>query len=209
MRHKHDERDLSHIRAFTRHIGACDYHRAVVAAVKQSVVGNISSAVEQRFDNGVSAVAYVQRFDLASDNGFYVLVAYRNSSKGYENVKHADRARRRLQLRQFVDKHLFEFRKNAVFEGNGFFFGCENFRFELFELVRNKTFAADKRLFALKTVRNFVEEGVGHLNIIAENSVIADFERTDTRGFTLFGFEVGKPLFAVVRMSRRLSNVSS
>ena len=74
LRHKHDQRDLTHISGFTRHIGARSQHYSVCRRIKLCVVRHEIRVLNELLNNGMTSVLdlnYVGNIYLR----FYIMVS--------------------------------------------------------------------------------------------------------------------------------------
>ena len=67
--------------------------------------------------------------------------------------------------------------------------GAEDFAFQLLERGGSEAFRADQRLLAFVVRRHAVEVGFGDLDVVAEDLVVADFQRGDVAALALGRFQ--------------------
>ena len=76
MRHKRDNRNLSHISALTRHVRTRDNHRSVVGVIQKRVVWHVCALVKQSFDDGMTSAFYVYALHFFVYHRLYVIVCH-------------------------------------------------------------------------------------------------------------------------------------
>ena len=76
--------------------------------------------------------------------------------------------------------------------------GVQNQRLVFLELRREEALAADQRLLADVVRGHLRQVGVGDLDVVAEDPVVADLERLYARPLPFLGFQVGQVLPCVV-----------
>ena len=189
MRHERDERRLAKVSALACHVGARDDHRAVLIAVQEAVVGH-KAVFGERFDDGMAAVLYFKRA-VFGDLGAAVLIFLCDDGEGEEAVELRDGRGELLEDGDILGEDGQNFVEELLFEAAGALVAAQNLAFELFELFRRVAFAVRERLTAHIGIRDFLLEGVAHLDIVAEHAVEAHFQSADARAFALARFEFG------------------
>ena len=90
LRHERDERDLTHIGGFTRHIGACDDGDAVFLFAHVGVVRHKESVLQHALDDRMAAVVDLDHAGIVHHRAA-VAVFDRDDGKRRERVKLRDR----------------------------------------------------------------------------------------------------------------------
>ena len=82
--------------------------------------------------------------------------------------------------------------EDLALNGEDFFFGFEDFDFELLQLRRGEAFGVDQGLFALVIGGREVLIRFGDFDVVAEDVVEADFERRDAGAGALALLDLGE-----------------
>ena len=88
--------------------------------------------------------------------------------------------------------------EQVALEGVASLLRVKDLRFQFLQLRRGEPFGIHERLLAFVIRRSKVQIGLRDFDVIAEDTVEADFQRRDAGAFALAGFDLGQQLFAVL-----------
>lgn len=180
LRHDADERDLPHIGGFSRHIGTGNQHKAIAFAVELRIIRDEKGILRALLDHRMPAVP----------DGNHIAVSHLGTTVAVAACHLGKRAiyiELRQHIRRFLNPvHIFrhlhaDIAEELIFKRHTLLAGAEHLRFHILELLGDITFAVCQRLLADIPVRHLVYVGFGNLYVIAENAVIADLQRLDSR----------------------------
>ena len=98
---------------------------------------------------------------------------------------------------KLIGNSASDLNKNFIFKLYDSFLCAENLCFKILQLTRYKSLAVCKRLFSYVFLGNKLLKGIRHFDVVAENSVIADFQLLDSR-FLLLGLLNGSNITLAV-----------
>ena len=115
-----------------------------------------------------------------------------------EHIDECDLVRRLLDLCQMRLDGLADLREEVVLDVDDFLLRAEDLRLELLELLRDVALRIRERLLADVAVRHAIRTAVAHLNVVAEDLVVADLQRLDARLLLLALLDLLQHRLAVV-----------
>ena len=115
----------------------------------------------------------------------------RHGGKRTQGIHGGNRHGRQLHPLRPLGKLTAQPGENIIFQGGEPLFGGEHLGFQLFEFLGNVAFAVCQGLLADVALGHLVNEGLGHLDVIAEHPVIAHLEGADAGFFPLIGLNGG------------------
>ena len=199
LRHQHDQRDLAHIGRFTCHIGAGDDRDTVVDIVEQDVIRDEHRVAEQRLHHGMAAVLETNDRVLR-DVGAGIAVVRRDIGERYQYIERGDRLGGAFDTVEVECDLLTHIVEQLIFDGDRSLLCAENTALDLFELGRDIALAVGQGLLADVVLRHQILVGIGDLDIVAEDAVVADLQLGDPRLLLLLCFDAGKQRGGVVHV---------
>ena len=176
VREDNDQRDLTHIGGFARHIRAGDDRKPVILAVERRVVGHEHRILAERFDDGVTAV-FDLNFAGEIDVRPRIVVQRRRFGHRQIGVQPGDCGGGAHDPRAFRLDFVAQSAEQLIFQGADAVVGLQDRRFQLFQRRGDIALAVRYRLFSDVFRRDLLGIQLRHLDIIAEDAVIADFQR--------------------------------
>ena len=183
--HQDDEGGLPQEGALTGHVGTGEDDNLLFFAVQIHVVGDIFlSRRHQRFDDRMPAFPDVQRLAAVHVRPT-VMALHGLLGKPGEHVHLREDAAVALDVGNLLPDAADELSVKAGLDGIDAVFGRENLLFVLLELFGDVAFRVHQGLLPDPFRGHLVPVGVAHLDIVAENVVVGDFERGDSGAFGL------------------------
>ena len=175
---KDEQGDLADVGAFAGHVGSGEDDEAGLFGVERGVVGNEASGGHCLVKDGMASVGDPDR---SSGGEFRADVAKGAGGFGQsaEGVDLRDGAGGVLQGFEFGQDGGAELRKDFRFEGARAFFAAEDAAFHVFQFRRDEAFRVGRSLFAGVIGGDGGEVRLGDFEVVAEDRVVADFERLD------------------------------
>ena len=185
LRHQGDESRLSQQRTLTGHVRASDDHDLLAVVAQADVVGHITLAGRQlALDDCVAALhdVDVERF---VEHGAVVVILGSHPGERRQAVELRNEIAVVLDSRYVLGDRGHQLGKEAPLDDEDFLLGPEDFLLIFLEFLRDITLGIDQRLLAYPLGRHLVAMGVAHLDIVAEDVVISDFETRNARALAL------------------------
>ena len=130
--------------------------------------------------------------------GAAVAVADGHRGQGTEAIQLRHRRGAGLDPGHLAGKLRTQVGEQLIFQGGDPVAGGENIALQVFQLLGDIALAVYQGLLSDIGVGDLILEGVGHLDIIAEHLVIADFQGADTGFLFLLGLHRGHEALAPV-----------
>ena len=178
--HQHNQRSLAQQGRFTRHVGAGENHYLGAGGVHVDVVRHVFLARgHQGFDDRMAA-----RLDVEDAAAIYhgAAVTPVEGLPG-EALEHVHRRHYAAVGLDVADALLHLAHQGGVdfaFHAGDVIFGREDLLFVFLELLGDIAFGVYQRLLAHPLRGHLALEGVAHLDVVAENVVVAYLEAADT-----------------------------
>ena len=122
------------------------------------------------------AVADVQRTRVAN-LGPGIIEQPRGLGEGSQDIQLCQGGSAPLEGGESFQDGLAHAQKEFVFEFDAAFLGAQDFAFHVLQLGRDEAFTVGDGLLAGVMRRDFVEVGLGDLEVIAEDGIESDLER--------------------------------
>ena len=182
----------------TGHVGAGDDDDLLRLGVQPDVVGHVSLADGQLlFDDGMAALVYLQDIIVGYD-GTDVAVCLRHGGKGQEAVQPCQLGGVYLHGRDVFDERLYQVVEELRLEHQDFVFRTQDFFLIFLQFLRDVAFGIGQGLLAYPLGRDFVLVRVAHLDVVAEDVVVAYFQAGDAGLFTFALLDLQEIVFAGV-----------
>ena len=136
LRHEDNQRHLTHVGGFARHVGARDDCRTAAVCAKDRVVRNEERVFEHLLDDRVPALRdadFIRKIDL----GAAVVVVDGGACKAAKHVEAGDCLRGFLHALRLLGDPCAQLRENFVFQRDNPVLRAENRRLQFFELLRD------------------------------------------------------------------------
>ncbi len=195
LRHQHDQRGLPQKDALARHVRPGDDVDALVSVHRQ-VVGREGLAL-RALDHGMAPGLDPQDRRLIKRRAD-VAIAQRHLRQRRGHVQSRQRLRRAQQRRRvgrYTSAYLLEKPRLQLADA---LLGVEDAAFVLLELRRDVALRVDQRLLTLVVVGYPIEIGLGHLDVVAVDLVVANLEALDARPLLLLLLQPGDPVASVL-----------
>ncbi len=194
--HERDERDLTHIGGFTRHIGARNDGDAVFLFAHVGVVRHKEGILQHALDDRVPSVVDLDRAGIVHHRAA-VVVFDRDDGKRREGIKLRDRGGGLLDALGIGADLVAQGGEQLVFERVVALARGQDLLLQVLELLRDVALAVDERLLADVGLGHLILEGVGDLDVVAEDLVVADLQRADAGALLFLRLDGGEqPLAA-------------
>ena len=203
MGHQDDERRLAQHRRFAGHVGAGNDQQFVFILIKMHVVGDKTARFHGAFDNRMAPLADGD-FVTFRDHRLAVVIAAGPLGQAGQEVDAGQPGRGVEDPFALAGDAVTDIDKQRVFQLQPFFLGGGNFVFQLFEFRGNESFRIDQGLLADKVCGNRPGLGAPHLEVVAEDPVVADLELGDAGPFAFLLFQAENDLFAVAQEDDQL-----
>ncbi len=131
--------------------------------------------------------------------GAHVVVGAGRLREAREHIDERDLMRRLLDLRQVRLDFFAHIGEEIVLDVDDLLLRAEDLRLEFLELLRDVALSIRERLLADVAVRHAVRTAVAHLDVVAEDLVVADLQRLDARLLLLALLNLLQHRLAVVR----------
>ena len=161
---------------------------------------------KQVLDNRVPTVLDVDNA-VHRDFGLCVVVFKACLREAAKRVNLRQRNRGFLDFVQLCADKITDFRENALLECKQTLVRRENLALDFFQLLGDVTLAVGESLLADIILGNLVLEAVGNLDVIAENAVVSDLQRADTRSLALAFLNLAQYLFTARRNIAKVVNI--
>ena len=195
--HEDDEGHLAHIGGLARHIGAGDDGAQVVPVVHVGVVGDKHGVFQHLLHHRVPPLRDAQDRG-AVHQRHTVLVGRRHHGKGGEHIHLGHRRRGGLDLGHMGADLLSQLHEQLVLQGYHLVLGREDGVLQLLQLLGDIALGVDGGLLAHPVLGDQVRLGLGHLDVIAKDLVIAHLHVPDARLLLGAALQVGQQLRPVV-----------
>ena len=197
MRHQRDERHLPHIGALARHVRAGDDEHAVILVVEQRAVWHkLIVAVHTGLDDGMTAIDDINHAVIGNFRADIAVFDRRNRQRD-QRIQRFQADRRMLNPGNLSGQEFADFDKQPLFQTDCFFLRAEHGLLNFMQLRRHVALAVGQRLFSRVAIRHLLVVGFRHLDIVAENAVVLNFQILDARQLAFLRFQIGDPLMAV------------
>ena len=197
LRHQRDERILTHVGRFARHVGAGDDQAAVLAAVEGGIIGHEQAALEHLFHHGVAALGDGQLVAVIH-HGAAVVVLCRHLRQGRQHIQLCHGVGRALDAVQLGADALQQLVEQAALQRDQPLVCAQDLAFQLLELLSNVALAAGQGLLADIGLRHHALVGVADLDVVTEHMVVADLQLGDAGLLPQAGFQLGQHTLGVV-----------
>ena len=184
LRHDGDQRHLTHIGGFARHIRAGDDGDAVFAAVEDGVIRDEQAVRQHLFHDRMAAVPDLDAVGEVHHRAGVIVVTGHIRQRA-QHVQHRDCLRGFLHAMNLGGNLVPHLGKDLVFQRRQPLLRAEHRAFERFELLCDIALAVCQRLLADIMLGDCVNIGLADLDIVAEYTVISDLELADTGLFAL------------------------
>ena len=131
--------------------------------------------------------------------GAHVVVGAGRLREAREHIDERDLMRRLLDLRQVRLDFFAHIGEEIVLDVDDLLLCAEDLRLEFLEFLRDVALSIRERLLADVAVRHAVRAAVAHLDVVAEDLVVADLQRLDARLLLLALLNLLQHRLAVVR----------
>ena len=197
--HQDNERRLTQQRRLTRHVGTGYHHDLLLLIVEHHVVGNVLLPHgHQSLDHRVAALPDVDALAVV-EHRTHVAPLAGQPSEGLQAVDARHHGRVAQHRRQRTADKCHDLGIDALLQHEHLLFGAEDLLLVLLELLGDVTFGIGEGLLANPRRRDFLLVGVADLDIVAEDVVVADFERRNARGLAFALLNARKVILAVER----------
>ena len=195
--HEHDQRRLAHVGALAGHVRAGYDEHALVRLVEVGVVGHEERVLLQPLDHRVAAVFDV---DGAGEVELRpaVVVADGGLCEGAEGVHHGYLLRRGLDALHAVGDGVPQVAEVLVLQLADPLLSCGELGLELLELGGEIALVGDEGLLADIVLGQLAGEGLGHVDVVAVDPVIAYLEALYASALALGRLHLGYQLGALV-----------
>ena len=195
--HQHDQRHLTHVGRLARHVGAGDDHDPVLR-VETGIIRHELLPADGVLHHRMPAAADLVAARVV-DRGADVVVVRRDLCKGQQRVQRLHGLRGLLQARQQLLQRRANLTEQLVLQANSALLRAENLVLQLLELLGDEALGVGQRLLAGVAVGHLVVKGLGDLDVIAEDPVVADLQVLDAGLLALLLLHPGKVFPAVFR----------
>ena len=183
--HQGDERRLSQQCRLTRHVRTRNDDDLLFVTVKQHVVRHVALAHGQLcLDHGVASLADVQPV-VGSDDGPHVVVLLGRLGSRQQTVEASNDVGVLLHLRYELLGCLDELVEQLLLQRQDAVLGAKYLLLILLQLLRDVTLGLGQRLLAHPLLRHLVFIRVAHLEVVAEDVVVAYLQRRNARLLSL------------------------
>ncbi len=167
----------------------------MLGGVQEGVVWHKEGVFEHLLDHGVAPLA---DFDgpRKIHLGAGVVVVHSGLGKAAQHVRACHGPGSGLDPGGVVGQGLADLGKALVFQGVDPVLGREDGVFQLLELFGDIALAVDQGLLADVRVRHQAHLALGHLDVVAEDAVVAHPQVFDAGFFLLSGFDAGQHILA-------------
>ena len=194
--HQDDEGDLTHVGGFAGHIGAGDDADTVLFSVQQRVVGDEFARLHL-LDDRVASGCDPDGPALVEDRPD-VTIAFGDKGQGGVDVQMGQGGCSPLKIADPGGAGFADAAEGVVFQCVELVLRIEDAVLQLLEALGGIALGSDQGLFADVVVRDQVLEGIGDLEIIAENLIVFDAQVLDAGPLPVLSLQVHEPLPAVV-----------
>ena len=185
LRHEHNQRRLAHIRAFTGHIGAGDNHGQIRRIVQKQGVGYKQAVLLGSLHHRVAALFNINRVFVVHFRAD-ISVSGSHVRQRAQHVQHADVLAGLLHPVHLSGHLLPHLGEEPIFHILNPIPGGEQIVFQFFQFLGEIPFVVHQGLFPDIIRRNIGLSGrFGHIDVIAEHFVVADFQFFDAGAFPL------------------------
>ena len=197
LRHQADEGGLPQVGRLAAHVGSGQHDELAARAVEVDVVRHerLAGGARPSFDHGMAAVGYSQLFavvhvglDVVIDGGVF--------GERRQDIERGQRARRCLDSRRFCGHRTDKCFEELELAFKNPLVSAEHFFFVFFQRRRDETLAAGDGLLAQVVGRDGVQVGFGDLDVVPEDTVVADLEGPNTCARPLSVLHLGDHLLA-------------
>ena len=179
LRHEGDERRLAEEGRLTGHVGTGDDDNLLRLAVEHDVVGNIFFANGQLLFNDRMASLMDIEHIVVSYHRTYVVVLTRHVGKGQEAVQPGNLVGIGLYGRNELTDALHQLGIELCLQHQYLVLGSQYFFFVFLQFLRDVTLGVSQRLLAYPLLGHLVLVGIAHLDVIAEDVVVANLQAGD------------------------------
>ena len=195
--HEDDQRHLAHIGGLARHVGAGDNGHPLLLLAHEGVIGDEQAVFQHPLHHRVAALP-----DL-DDAGFVhvgaaVVVPHRHHGKGGEGVDLRHRRGGLLDAGGLGGDPLAQLGEQLVLQGHHPVRGGQNLLLQVLQFLGDVPLAVHQGLLTDVGVRHLVLKGVGYLDIVAEDLVVADLQRSDAGALLFPGLDLGDDALAAL-----------
>ena len=197
LRHQHDQRGLAHVGALAGHVRAGDDGDAVGRGVQERVVRHEELVVPRLLHDRVATLADVERaaqVDLGAD----ILVARGDLGERTEHVQLRHGVSGALHARDLLRHHVAHLDEEIIFQLVDLLARVRERALQLFELRGEIPLARYECLLADVVVGQLGLRAVRHVEIVAEDAVVADLQLLHAGRLALALLELCDHLRAVV-----------
>ncbi len=185
------ERDGPHVRRLAAHVRPRDHRDRPAREVDVVRDERLLGALDDRVPTALDLDASVRVVDdLRSD----VVAVDRHGRQRSQRVELRERVREPLDPLGFGGDPIANVDEQLVLQGVGALGRPDDLLLALLERRRVVPLAVLQRLAAVVVVRDAVEVGVGHLDVVAVDLVVSDRQRVDPCSLALAGLQLRDPL---------------
>ena len=176
--HQHDEGHLAHVGGLARHVGAGDDGDAVFRRAHEGVVGDEEGVGEHLLYHRVAAAVDLDDPGLVHLRAA-VAVPDSDFREGAEGVQLRHGGGAGLDAGGLGGHLLAELGEELILQGGGPVGGGEDGVLQFLQLLGDVALAVHQGLLADVVRRDLLPEGVGDLDVVAEDLVVPDFQGAD------------------------------
>ena len=173
-----DQRHLAHIGGLARHVGAGDNGDPALLLPHKGVVGHKEGVFQHPLHHRVAALPDLDHAGLVHVRAA-VSVARRHGGKGAQGVGLRHGGGGLLDAGGGGGDLLPQPGEELVLQRHHPLRGGEDLALQVLELLGDVPLRVGQGLFADVALRHLTPEGVGHLDIVPEDLVVADFQGAD------------------------------
>src|SRR5579875_2883227 len=193
LSHEDDQGNLAQVRRFAGHVRAGQDHEELIRRPQMAVIRDESAGREMRLDDGVASLDDLEVKTLI-DNRAAVAPLSGQMCQGREDIQMGEAARGRPQAVSLRRDAPQEPLVDLLGELLDPLLGLEDLALPFLEARRDEALGLDQRLLPMVIRRNKPEVRAGHLQIVAEDLVVADLQGFDAGTLALDPLELGDPL---------------
>ena len=196
LRHQHQQRRLPHIGGLACHIWPGDQHNLAVIMVQPGVVRHKQIPLKNPLHQRMPAILDVE-LSVIGQPWPHIVVAGCRLRQPRQHIQPGNLPGRSLNIPQLFLDGIPDFHKEVILNRNNLLLGSQDFRLKLLQFLCDIPLCIGKSLLADIMRRHLVRTAVAHLDIVAENLVVADFQEADAGLFLLLLLHLLQKLPAV------------